>query len=170
MKKSLLLLIVLSCVVFANAADDKSKPDFSGNWTLDKSKSDLGQFARGNLANAAMTMSINYKEPELKMIRHIDANGQDIAQNYTYYTDGRGETNPGLFNSSQVKSKTKWEGTKLVSRSSATVTMRTGENVYIDTTEKRELSADGNTMTITVMVNTPQRPQTFKLVFTRATS
>lgn len=169
MKKSLILLVMLCCVVVASAADDKAKPDFSGNWTLDKSKSDLGQFGRGNLANASMTMSVSYKEPEYKMVRHIDANGQDIAQNYTYYTDGRGETNPGFMNSTQVKSKTKWEGTKLVSRSSASITMRSGENVYIDTTEKRELSADGNTMTVTLTINTPQHPQTLKLVFTRAT-
>jgi len=168
MKKTLLLFVLLSGIVFANAADDKAKPDFSGNWTLDKSKSDLGQFARGNLANASMSMSVTYKEPEWKMVRHIDANGQNIAQNYTYYTDGRGETNPGLLGSAQVKSKTKWEGTKLVSRSSTAITMRNGENLYIETTEKRELSADGKTMTITLMISSPQRPQTFKLVFTRA--
>ncbi len=168
MKKTLLLFVLLSGIVFANAADDKAKPDFSGNWTLDKSKSDLGQFARGNLANASMSMSVTYKEPEWKMVRHIDANGQNIAQNYTYYTDGRGETNPGLLGSAQVKSKTKWEGIKLVSRSSTAITMRNGENLYIETTEKRELSADGKTMTITLMISSPQRPQTFKLVFTRA--
>ena len=173
MKRVILLILVLSIAVLCDAQDGKSKasvtrPDFSGNWVLDHSRSSLGALERA-LANAEVTLVIAHKEPELKIARKASVNGREQSQILTYFSDGRGETNPPVFGSADLKTKTKWDKNKLVSDASTTINTPRGDAIHIDTSEKRELSADGNTLTITVSVSgTPQGLQVIKQVYGRA--
>jgi len=173
MKRVIVLLCVLSLAAWCWAQDSKSKasaarPDFSGNWVLDHSRSSLGALER-MLANAEITLVITHKEPELKISRKASVNGREQAQILTYYSDGRGETNPAVIGSTETKTRTKWDKTKLVSDASTSLNTPRGDTIHIDTSERRELSTDGNTLTITVSISgTPQGPQVIKQVYGRA--
>jgi len=173
MKRVMFLLCILSLAAWCVAQDGKGKtpatrPDFSGNWVLDHSKSSLGPLERP-LANAEVTLVIAHKEPELKISRKASVNGREQSQILTYYSDARGETNPAVFGSAEVKTKTKWDKIKLVSDASTTINTPRGDAIHIDTSEKRELSADGNTLTITVSISgAPQGPQLIRQVYGRA--
>lgn len=144
----------------------QTKANMSGTWVLDKSRSSFGRFAK-EAANAKITMKILHKEPTLKMTRTGSLNGEARSQNLTFYTDGRGETNPGLLGNSQAKSKTSWEGTKLVTHSWSTLSLG-DESVQLETLERRELSSDGKTLTVMVTASTPRGIDNLKLVFTRS--
>ena len=173
MKRVIFLLWALSLAAWCIAQDGKAKspaarPDFSGNWVLDHSKSSLGPFDR-MLANAEVTLVISHKDPELKISRKASVNGREQSQILTYYSDGRGETNPNIFGPTEVKTKTKWDKSKLVSDASQSINTPRGDTIHIDTSEKRELSADGNTLNITVSISgTPQGPQVIRQVYGRA--
>ena len=177
--RSLLLISILSILwIAANGLpqDGKSKPagkpDFSGTWVFDKSKSKLGQLERTPLANAAVTLVIAHKDPELKITQKASLNGQDRTLDLVYYSDGRGETNPPLLGSREVKSKTKWDGNKLASKSTTQIDMGRGgygDTAFIDTSVKRELSEDGKTLTITTSTSGPRGTDMIKQVFNRTT-
>jgi hypothetical protein len=173
MKRVIFLLWVLSLAAWCAAQDGKAKsstarPDFSGNWILDHSKSSLGPLERV-LANAEVTLVIAHKEPELKISRKASVNGREQSQILTYYSDARGETNPAVFGSAEMKTKTKWDKSKLVSDASTSINTRRGDTIHIDTSERREISSDGNTLTITVSISgAPQGLQVIKQVYSRA--
>ena len=109
-----------------------------------------------------MTLTISHKEPELRVSRKTISNGRESTNDAIFYTDGRGETNlsrlrstivigvpnqDDLKKSSELKSKTKWEGGKVVSRSSTPQDVM-GNRFFLEITEARELSSDGRKLTI----------------------
>ena len=107
MKAILLSLCLLACAVAAAAVDDKkgkARPDFSGRWELDRSKSEYGLFEDRPLAKAEATLVVTHREPELKFVRTLRLNGREETREFTYYTDGRGESNPGAFGSGVLNS------------------------------------------------------------------
>lgn len=173
MKRVIFLLWILCLSAWGSAQDGRTKsstarPDFSGNWILDHSKSSLGPLERV-LANAEVTLVIAHKEPELKISRKASVNGREQSQILTYYSDARGETNPAVFGSAEMKTKTKWDKSKLVSDASTSINTRRGDTIHIDTSERREISSDGNTLTITVSISgAPQGLQVIKQVYSRA--
>jgi len=79
-----------------------------------------------------------------------------------YKLDGSESVNPGG-RGGEVKSKTKWDGAKLVTTSVQTMNMQ-GNEVTIESTETRSLEADG-TMTVVTVRKTPNGETTRKLVF-----
>lgn len=169
-----IIVFLLMCASLALAQDNKpkdAKPDFSGTWTFDRSKSNLGPLARTGLANAEVMLVITHKEPELKILRKINLNGNTGNQEFTYYSDGRGETNPASIGNGEVKSKTKWDKMKLESKSSTSFQLRGGgDTFHTDTAERRELSQDGKTLTVTISISGPRGIQSIKLVYNRAES
>ncbi|HEY7546068.1 MAG TPA: hypothetical protein VID27_14345 [Blastocatellia bacterium] len=171
MRKTIVFLLISASLAFAQDKPKDAKPDFSGTWAFDHSKSSLGPFERSPAANAEITLVITHKEPELKIVRKINLNGNASTQEFTYYSDGRGETNPAAFGNGEVKSKTKWDKMKLESKSSSSYQMRGGGDVFhTDTAERRELSQDGKTLTITISISGPRGIQIIKTVYNRSES
>lgn len=181
LKRILLLLLVLSFVIPCSAQDKKHsnqpKPDFTGTWELDQSKS---VSSSGPRAKGSVRLTISHKEPELKIMRRGVTDGKEFNSDSVFYTDNRGETNPSVFQtafgmgasgssakSDELKSKTMWDGNKLVSRSSIRYVV-SGYSVMLLVAEKRELSSDGKTLTITMNFNAPTGSGgSTKEVFTR---
>ena len=62
--------------------------------------------------------------------------------------------------------KTKWQGNKLISRAVSSMSFN-GQAINIEAIEKRELSADGKTLTITNTISSPRGVDVVKLVFAR---
>jgi hypothetical protein len=172
MKRTLMLIALASLIVIQAARIDagspaQTKPNFSGNWTLDLSRSNFGRLGSSQFKDAKMTLKISQHEPELKITRNASLNGQARNHNLTYFTDGRGETNPNIITNEQMTSKTRWEGAKLISRSASVVSFN-GQSVNMEAIEKRELSTDGKTLTITHTISSPRGVDVVKLVFKRA--
>lgn len=167
-KKLILTLWAMSCGVVCTAQDKKSsaqsRPDLTGIWERNPSKS---KNSYGPLGTAVVRLVISHKDPELKITRQNDFKGQETITDSIYYTDGRGEKNESRFSTvvsmgtsipknapdqsgykrHEVRSKTKWEGSKLVSRSTTDFAVL-GNRFDMDVTEKRELSPGGKTLTI----------------------
>ncbi|MDT5296460.1 MAG: hypothetical protein QOJ76_3340 [Acidobacteriota bacterium] len=172
--KSILLCVCLTlCLAGLCAArEDKKKaetkphPDLSGTWTLDKSKSDFGPFQNRPIAKADATLVVAHHDPELKMTRTLSLNGQQQTQETTYYTDERGETNPATMGGGEVKSKTKWDGDRVVAHATIKREGPRGPS-EIDLVEHWQVSGDGKTLTHSTTISGQFGAQEIKLVYRR---
>ena len=126
----------------------QSHPDLSGTWRLDKSKGNYVQYSGLN-RKAELVLVISHVDPEIKATRRLSWNGNERVQDLTYFSDGRGETNPTLIDEIEVKSKTKWNGNKLISEYSVSPKSAGGLKFTLDVIGEWKLSADGRTLTQT---------------------
>jgi hypothetical protein len=156
MKSCVRILPVLLIAVFAVNAQT-NKLDISGKWLLDHSKSNAGDFGRRDTP-----VVIVYNEPELRITRTLERNGQTLERDFVYYTDGRGETNMALIllttnqrnvtaadiDKEVIKSKTTRQRDKIVIR--AIRRGMTGTHVFeYEMVDEWKLSSDGKTLTQT---------------------
>ena len=165
------VLLLLACTAAAAAAQDQAKggkprPDFSGTWQLDRSKSDFGVFGERPVAKAEVTLAVEHAGPVLKIRRTLRVDGREETAELAYYTDGRGETNPGLFGVARAESKTAWEGDRVVAR---TRLRRKGSrgDADLELTEKWQLSGGGRTLTYTSVVRGEFGESGVRLVYRR---
>lgn len=121
------------------AADEQKKPDLSGTWTLDKSRSDKVEYD--------LTLNILHEEPEIKITKKYVEGGRVFTDESVYYTDGRAEHTAAKLNYI-FKPVTKWRGRTLV-RQGTHVTG--GTRFEVVTTEEWKLSQDGKTLTLSVV-------------------
>ena len=141
---ALLLAVALAVPSIAQA----QKPDFSGKWIQDMEKSDPAPAGRGGGAANPQTITITMTAAEFTMER---TTGQGV-QKTVYKLDGSESSNAGR--GGDIKSKTVWDGNKLVTKYQRTM----GENT-VDVTETRSL-ADG-----LLTVETKSGENTRKVVF-----
>ena len=159
-------VIVLVTVLAMSFAQTTTKPDLTGVWTFDESRSKIDTRVADKLQDYVLT--IVHKEPEIRVTRSYRQDGRDHTEESIYYTDGRPEFNSrtGRKDSEPV---TRWRGQKLVRR---TVTKLTGNSpatfppLEAVTTEEWELSADGKTLTRTVILSGPMNAR-LRYVFNR---
>ena len=101
--KNLFVLLLAPAFLFAIT----SKPDranFSGDWKLNESKSDLGQFA----SFATRTIKADQKDDSISIARTAPSfNGGDFTTVETLSFDGK-ESESNLFGNSKKKSSAKW--------------------------------------------------------------
>jgi hypothetical protein len=168
---SLLAALLTLSLSVAAAGDDKKKvkshPDFSGTWRLDHSKSDFGAFEDKPLAKADSTLVVEHRDAELKIKRTLSLNGQEEVKEFVYYTDERGETNQATLGVGEVKSKTKWDGDRVVSEAKVVRKSQTGP-YELNVTQRWQVSSDGKTLTNTTNISNQMGAQQVKLVYRRA--
>jgi hypothetical protein len=142
------LLFVPSELSWAQKNPAVGKPNLSGEWVLDQSKSSAEVVSN-------MTVLIIHNDPEIKMIRRAATNGAQRIDELIYYSDGRGEINSTGPNKDAGKTKTKWEGNKLVIKSAAGMVLSDGTRPGIDfsRTEKWQLKDDLLIWTTSFAVN-----------------
>jgi hypothetical protein len=100
-----------------------------------------------------------------------DYEGLEVTEKMTCYTDERGESNRTPVRSMLVKSKTRWDGSQLVTKTSRDSMLSSSESLspqHFRTTVKRELSSDGQTLTITTSMRGPDDTRVVRQVFSRA--
>jgi len=138
-----------------------AKPDLSGTWAFDRTRSNV---APRSVANAEI--KISHHDPELKISTTITINGNAQQRELTYFSDGRGETNPAtqwisnrpdgnVPHPAETKSKTKWIGDRIVTRT----TLRKMEGIHMveeEIVDEWKLSADGKTLTHTTRIILPR--------------
>lgn len=173
--KLLTTCAVILIAAVAGSAQDKqankstqTKPDLSGTWLLDPKKSNIS----GPTSRSDLPMKISHYDPEFRITYMSQSNGQPVERDFVYFTDGRGETNPATtllttdpqtatprdVAKEMTKSKTRWGGNKIVTRSRLSLTLA-GNVVEFEVVDEWTLSADGKSLT-----------QTSKTVFIQSSS
>lgn len=138
-----ILIVMLAMSMFAVAAD---KPNFSGEWTLDATKSEFGPMP----PPSAMTRKVEHNDPSLEYTQETSG-GQNGDQSIKmkYSTDGTETTNDMMGN--PLKTTAKWDGSALVITGKADF----GGN-EITLTDKWTLSDDGKVLTDALHIDSPQ--------------
>ena len=147
-----LLAFVLAIPAMAIA----QTPNFSGKWIQDMEKSDPPMGGRGPAGPQSLT--ITQTAADITIERETP-NG---VMKTVYKLDGSESVN-AMGRGGDVKSKSAWEGGKLVTKYSRTM----GETT-VEVTETRSLEADGTMTVVTAMKGGPQGDTTRKVVFKKA--
>jgi hypothetical protein len=159
MTRRSVLVALLAFVLALPAMAIAQSPNFSGKWSQDMEKSDPPPQGGGGRGPAGpQSFTIAQTATELAIERETP-NG---VMKSVYKLDGSESVNVGG-RGGEVKSKSKWDGAKLVTTSVQTMNMQ-GNDVTIESTETRSLEADG-TMTVVTVRKTPNGETTRKLVF-----
>jgi hypothetical protein len=113
-----------------------AKPNFSGVWTLDKSRSDYGRLP----PPASQTRTIDHKDPDLKLKTVTTGSFGEVTTEYNYKTNG--EPASDTIRGSKVSHTSKWEeGTLSIAFERALPNGSVAKS-----TEKWFLSEDGKTL------------------------
>ncbi|MCX6630332.1 MAG: hypothetical protein NTW28_22160 [Candidatus Solibacter sp.] len=130
-------LITLAILALA-ALPALAKPNFTGDWTLNTSKSTFGQMP----APESMTYKVTHADPKLSTATKQSSQMGDFEMQASYTTDGKESTNEG-FGGSAMKSVVKWDGDTLVIETKG----QFGDNEFT-MIQKWTLAADGKTLNI----------------------
>lgn len=155
---SFIFILIFTFTATAQTGKSKAKPDFSGTWILDKTKTKKIDFD--------WTLILEHREPQMKITSNLVSKGVKKTEERILYTDGRTVSNVRV-GSELASQEFSWAGKSLIRES---LMRRSAENLYgrinEGTSEKWELSKDGKTLTITkremFVVNTPNQNRSFE--------
>jgi hypothetical protein len=123
-----------------------SRPDFSGTWKLNLTKSNLGPLP----PPSAMTIAIVQKYPELEVNTKISGGPEgDLDYDATYATDGKETVN--RLGGHDARSKAHWEGSTL-----AVETRADFGGGDVDVRSRWALSEGGKVLNQSAHITTPQ--------------
>ncbi len=132
MKLVLSAMMLLLCATVAVA-----KPNFTGEWKMNPSKSDFGMMP----APSSIVQKITHNEPDLRVVSTQVGQQGEFTSDSKYVTDGKECVNK--FREFERKSTLKWDNDTLVIESKMEFQ---GNPVTI--TERWSLSEDGKTLTV----------------------
>jgi hypothetical protein len=155
MKRSLLYATILLLAAAFAAAQDK--PNLSGKWVLDLSKSNFEPLP----APDSQVRVIDHKEPKLRISETTKDQRGERTRDREITTDGK--ENKTTVGPNEYVSKSRWDGNRLITE--GTLKLENGTNV--DIKETAELSDDGNVMTLKRELKSPQGEATQKLTFNK---
>ena len=153
MTRRFVLVALLAFVLALPALAIAQTPNFSGQWIQDMEKSDPPMGGRGPAGPQSVTITQTAAD---FTIERETPNG---VMKTVYKLDGSESVN-AMGRGGEVKSKSAWEGGKLVTKYSRTM----GETT-VEVTETRSLEADGTMTVVTAMKGGPQGDTTRKVVF-----
>lgn len=136
--------LVVALAAVWGLASAQAKPNFSGSWKLNASKSDFGAIP----APDSRTDKITHEEPNLADTMSTSGQMGDVTADLKYSTDGKETTNS--IRGNEIKSTAKWEGDELVISSKGSIQ---GNDLTL--TDHWSLSEDGKTLTISRHINSP---------------
>jgi hypothetical protein len=147
LKSIILCLCVAACLAGVSSAQagkgSEQRPNLSGTWALDKSRSNYGDARGRDISKADSTLVIEHGGSLLSIEKTVVLKGQRETKQYAYYTDGRGESNPMAYGGGRFETRTKWDGRKVLTHASY--------GPGTEFTQTWELSADGQTLTHTTV-------------------
>lgn len=143
-------------LVAATSLFAQSKPDFSGTWKLNKTKSDLGMMA--DRVPEDFVVKIDHKDPEIKISQPGMRGG---TQESKVSTDGTPVETTSQTQMGEMKSKAvaKWDGAALI----LDVNREMGGNT-MSQSDRWSLSEDGKTLTIARKMSGPMGEMDIKQV------
>ena len=136
--KFLVLLVLL--VSFQSQV--KKPADFSGKWSLETKN---GNKVPGDKT----TLIVSQTGPEIKVVQESSQGGTAQQREFTYYADGRGETNGSDSGGQPLHSVTSWKKNALVIKFSLPSTRANNNVVVNERIDEWTISKDGRTLTQT---------------------
>lgn len=132
-------------------------PNYSGRWKMNRDKSDFGKFKAPDM----IIRVVDEREPTMNIHTIQTTNGKTSTSDVSYFVDGRESTN--TLSGREATSKSFWDGPTLSIRTETTNSK--GEPTQI--VDRWDLSGDGQTLTITSHIETPNGEVDLKLVCDR---
>ena len=157
MTRRYVVVALLAFVLALPAMAIAQTPNFTGKWAQDMEKSDP-PMAGGRGPGGPQNLTITQTATEITFERETP-NG---VMKTVYKLDGSESVN-AMGRGGEVKSKSAWEGGKLVTKYSRTM----GE-ATVEVIETRSLEADGTLTVVTATKGGPQGDMTRKMVFKKA--
>lgn len=135
------------------------KPNFTGTWEMNKSKSDFGQMPPMMVPDKLTQKIAQKADTELRVESTTVGERGTASTDMKYKLDGSESVNKNQMG--EVKSVAKWDGNQI-----AITSKREVQGMSIGLSEKWEVSADGKTMTVNrTMTGTPMGDMVTKTVF-----
>lgn len=153
MKPRAILWVAGAVVACGSLLTAQTKPNFSGEWTLNESKSDFGPLPMP----AKFVRKIEHNEPNLKSVTTQSGRQGEITTELSYTTDGKECTN--TIRGAEVKGTAKWDGAVLVIESK-----REAGGQSLTMTERWTLLEDGKTITVALHMLSSQGEADIKMV------
>ena len=163
--KRFLIASSLICLLMM-AAQAAAPTNFSGTWSLDKSKSEGLQ---GAMANADMTMTVTQDGKQLVVETKYSGGEREMpAQSLTYKLDGS-ETTADFTGRMAGKGtlKAKWMGDSALELHTVRNMNMQGNDVTMTSTEHWELADGGKTLKVHRTSESPRGTRETTLVFTK---
>ncbi len=140
MRRNFTLAWMLLLTFGASTLFAQTKPDFTGDWKLNKAKSELGPLA--DRTPDDLIVKINHKEPELKTSVQ-GPNGQSQESSVTINGQPTVHTDKGPMGEVKSTATAKWDGDVLL----VDVKREMGETSALQS-DRWSLSGDKNVLTI----------------------
>lgn len=165
MQKAGILSSAAFVVLFSSFVVTNAPVNFSGEWKLNESKSELGQFPQF----APRKVNVTASDTAATVVRFsVDQNGQEQSSTETLSYSGK-ETESTVFGAMKKKSAVKWsEDGKTMIVNGVINFERDGQTTEIKLKEDWKLSDDGKTLTIASASSSSFGENAMKMVFDRA--
>jgi hypothetical protein len=139
-KMRLVMLIGISVFFFAQVSAQDGTINFSGNWTLNESRSKLGD---GPFKMAASTLTVKQEGNNVSIERAMTGpDGQEMRMTGKYTLDGKVCENSGMMDM-KTKSTVTWsDDKKSITIASSTIFNMNGENNEMKSSEIWKLESD----------------------------
>ncbi|TDH26462.1 hypothetical protein EXU57_10215 [Segetibacter sp. 3557_3] len=162
--------LVLSAVAFTTMSSFEAPrlatPDFSGEWKLNETKSELGQFGA---RMASRTMKITLENEGFNFEKAgSNPQGEALTMKDRLTFDGK-ETESTVFGNTKKKSTAKWaEDGQTLNVNSVILLEMNGESTEIKLTETYKLSSDGQSLVLDSKSSSSFGENAMKLVYEKA--
>ena len=157
--------VTLAALVLVAAAAAAAKPNFTGTWVLDASKSE------GVQPEAKETLTVKQDGDKIEVERKMTTPRGERTSSDTYTADGKDADCTRQFGQNSITGKrtAKWsaDGTTLEINDKASFKTPEGEDRTNESSAKWTLSADGKTLTIESKGGGMRGPQQSKRVYTK---
>ena len=162
------IAVAIAILFVCTSATIVNSVNFSGEWKLNESKSELGQFGgRG----AARTIKVGTSDANGIAIERISTNqnGEQVSRTENLTFDGKEAESKGGFGNSTRKATAKWsdDGQSMIINAVMSFD-RNGEKMEIKQTETWKLGDGGQTLTIDATSSSSFGETTMKLVYEKA--
>ena len=156
-------LMLISLSLSVPAAEEKTKkqeakpstPNFSGEWVLNREKSDYGRIP----LPTKLVRRIDHQEPKIKLVTISTGPQGDLTTEYNYTTDGVEGTT--LVRGTKVRHAAKWDSQTL----EIEINRSLPDGKSLKTVERWHLSEDGKIMMSVSKMNTVNGEMTITAVF-----
>jgi len=162
--KTSLLMAAAAVVVLSSATVLNAPPNFSGEWKLNESKSEMGQFGR-----AAKKIKVESVDAQGISYERTSTNqaGEEVVRKEKLTFDGKEVESTGGFGNAKTKSKATITDDAMTINA-VSVFDRDGQSMEVKRKEIWKLSDSGNVLTIEASSSFGDNNNTSKLVYDKA--
>ena len=162
-KTTLVIAVAVFCI--CTSATIINSVNFSGEWKLNESKSELGQFGGRGAAKTIKVVSSDANGISTERIS-TNQNGEEVTRKESLTFDGKESESAGGFGNSTRKATAKWsdDGQSMIINAVMTFD-RDGEKMEIKQKETWKLGDNGQTLTIEANSSSSFGDNNTKLVY-----